>query len=108
MKNWLWDKDNFQPTSRVSSFQGFAELHGTILKMTRAEVIEVARQALTVDSRQSENFKDWYIEIDRRRISPKWLVSKLAGIQVSKFTSGEARRVLIQLGLPSSRVSQNT
>jgi len=67
-------------------------------------VINVARQALAEGRGDPSRYQSWYVPIDGQRVSPKWLVSQLTGLPVSAFVTGEARRLLEQLGIEVMRV----
>lgn len=66
--------------------------------VTYEQAISVARQALANGEREALRTTEWYVEVDGRRVAPKWLVSQLTGLPVSAFHSQEARRVLGELG----------
>lgn len=80
-----------------------AVIRGVKLTMTWGAVLSAAREKLKVDSEGAERYQSWYIEVDDRRVAPKWLVSQLTGLPVSAFGSSEARRVLAQLGVEVRR-----
>jgi hypothetical protein len=46
------------------------------------------------------------VEVDSKRVAPKWLVKVLTELPVSAFTTGEARRVLHCLGIQLLQVSE--
>ncbi len=106
LKKWLWHievenasyRENIKPT-------GTARIRGVELELSPTQVIELAQTALREDGKGADRFREWYVQIDSHQISPKWLVSKLTGISVSDFTSGEARRALGRLGLRSYRLN---
>lgn len=78
-------------------------IRGVKLTMTRVAVLSAAREKLKVDGEGAERYQSWYIEVDNRRVAPKWLVSQLTGLPVSAFGSSEARRALAQLGVEVRR-----
>lgn len=82
---------------------GVARLKGVELEATPEEVYEMARQAIATDSGTANNFKDWYVLVDDKMISPKWLVSQLTNLPVRSFDASAARRVLSKLGVPIHR-----
>jgi len=79
---------------------GQATLRGQRIEATPEEVLALARQALAEGRGNPRNFRDWYALVDGERVSTKWLVSLLLGLDVSEFQASEARRVLRQLGIP--------
>jgi hypothetical protein len=108
LKRWLWRgqaKDSKQK-QRIVRPSGVAHLRGVELRLTPAQVFERAQTALTEDGSGASRFRDWYVEVGEQRMAVKWLVSKLTGLPVSAFTTGEARRVLRQLGLHVRQVTE--
>jgi hypothetical protein len=79
--------------------RGYALIHGHLLSLTPEQVIGIAQHALRSRYGQPNNYRDWYVMVGERRVGPKWLVSQVAGLAVGDFTSGEARRVLAELGV---------
>ena len=79
--------------------RGYASIHGRSLSLTPAQVIEKAQQALRNGYGQPDNYRDWFVVVGEKRVGPKWLVGQITGLAVSDFTSSEARRVLINLGI---------
>jgi hypothetical protein len=67
--------------------------------MSPEEVLALARRALAERWGDPYNFRDWYAVVDEERVSTKWLVSLLSGLDVSEFQASEARRVLRKLGI---------
>ncbi len=78
---------------------GRAVIRGVEVTMTPEEVFAATSLALSNDGKQAANFQKWYIQVGNRRVSPKWLVSRLTGLPVSAFATDDARRFLAQLGL---------
>ncbi len=102
LKNWLYKNNKNENTVKKEvKFRGEAVLCGAKIKMEVSQIIETANKFLESELEQSQNFRDWYVNIDGLKVSPKWIVSRISGIPVSDFTSGRARRVLTQLGLKS-------
>jgi hypothetical protein len=73
------------------------------ISLTLEQVLNSTKEALVEEHGKSERYESWYVEVDGRRVAPKWLVSRLTGIPVASFHSDEARRVLQQLGLEVRR-----
>lgn len=79
--------------------RGRAILQGVEVVLTPAEVYQVARESLSKQPGQAQNYKNWYVLVDETRVAPKWLVSELTQVPVSQFDASAARRVLQQLGV---------
>jgi hypothetical protein len=54
--------------------------------------------------REFANFQSWYVVVGNERVAPKWLVSQITGLPVSNFSTKEALRLLVQLGIEVNRV----
>jgi hypothetical protein len=107
LKRWLWQgkAGDLAQKQQVAEPSGVARLRGIELRLTPDQVLEGARTALVDNGAGANRFRTWYVEIDDQRVALKWLVSVLTGLPVSTFTTGEARRVLNQLGVQSQRFS---
>jgi hypothetical protein len=106
LKHWLWkinSKDRKQKSPNIVQY-GIARLRGVELSLTPIQVLEKAQIELGKNESGADCFREWYVEIENRQISPKWLVSKLTGLPVSDFTSGEARRFLNRLGIQTLQI----
>lgn len=99
---WLYQDDHLQEIRRVPP-RGRARLQGVEIALSPDQVLARARQALTNADGSPLPPTTWYVEVDGRRVGPKWLVSQLTGLPVSAFHSLEARRVLMQLGIQVNR-----
>jgi hypothetical protein len=101
LKQWLYKgaltETKTQPKSRIT---GRATLKGTKINATPDEVMSIARRALDEGIGEPKNFQKWYVVVDGKEVSTKWLVSILSGLKVSDFQASDARRVLRQLGFP--------
>lgn len=110
LKYWLYgnsiDHKLLNLNNRFISkhIKGMAYIRGLTLSLSPLKVLELIRKELIVEEKNWCNFRDWYVQIDGKRVSPKWIVSRLTQLPVASFTSGEARRVLCQLGIPVKRV----
>jgi hypothetical protein len=78
-------------------------IRGVEIALTPKQVFEIAANALAEGWGNPGRYESWYVEMDERRVAPKWLVSQLTGMTVASFHSDEARRVLQQLGLKVRR-----
>jgi hypothetical protein len=108
LKRWLWQgkPDDFRQKRQAIKASGVAHLRGVELRLTPIQVLERGRTALAEDKAGADRFREWYVEVDGRRVAPKWLVSKLTGLPVSAFTTGEARRVLNRSDVHVLRTSE--
>lgn len=79
-------------------------IRGVEIQETAAHVLDVARQGLDDNADGVNSYQSWYVSVEARRVAPKWLVSQLSGLPVSAFATGEACRVLMQLGIAVERV----
>ena len=104
LKQWLYDDykiENGQSkvvTKHLKAI-GNATICGKKITLNNEEVTEIAEKSLQKEIGNPYNFKDWYVQIGKNKVGPKWLVSQLSDLPVGKFTSREARRVLTQLGV---------
>ncbi|MCW3097478.1 MAG: hypothetical protein JWL77_3096 [Chthonomonadaceae bacterium] len=80
-------------------------LRGVPLRYSIDQVRKIANEAYTADSQQAQRFHSWYVCIDGKRLSAKWLVRQITGLSCSRFTTGEACRVLRNIGITVSRVA---
>jgi len=105
LKRWLYMDNKVKISepkvikSRSNNIRGKATLCGREFQFTYEEILEIANNSLQKGVGNSKNFRGWYVEIGNLKVGPKWLVSQLTSIPLSKFTSGEARRVLRQFGI---------
>jgi hypothetical protein len=84
--------------------RGRATLKGITLAMPRDVVMGRARQALAAGVDGANHYRDWYVLVDGRPVSSKWLVSLISGLPTSEFDAVGARRVLLALGVDVERV----
>lgn len=104
LHKWLYGKLPKQPTYQTrGSQQNKVRIRGIEITLTPKQVLDIARQALAEGRGDSTSYQSWYIMIDEQPVAPKWLVSQLTGLSVSSFHTGEARRVLQQLGFEVKR-----
>jgi hypothetical protein len=78
---------------------GEVTLLGTTVRLSRAEILTAARNALLVSPVAARRFETWFVALGRERVAPKWLVSLLFNKPVSRFRTADARRVLQHLGV---------
>ena len=104
LKQWLYGEVSVRRKNRRIEPSGVARLKGVELRLTIEEITRRARTQLSKGEGSANSFREWYVELDDCLVSIKWLVSLLSGLPVNRFTSGEARRVLCQLGLNPQRM----
>jgi hypothetical protein len=102
--NWLYQE---KPYNQGVSAQVLQEtyLRGIPIKYTMDQVRHIANEAYAAEGQQSKTFHSWYVCIDGKRFSTKWLVRQLTGLSCSQFTTGEACRVLRKLGIAVNRMA---
>lgn len=88
-----------------ASPRGKARIGGVTIEMTQDEALHRARLALAADAAGASAYRDWYVCVDGRRVSTKWLVSRLAGVPTAEFEASRARQVLLELGFDIERVT---
>lgn len=100
LRRWLYSNlvEQSNNHSRVTQ-QGKARIRGIEITLTPEQVFEVARQALAEGLGDPAGYQSAYVLVDGQRVAPKWLVSRLTGLQVNSFHTRDARRVLQQLGI---------
>ncbi len=86
--DWLY---GFPPPKPMSAGIGFACIRGVEVNITSEQALEFARRALQTDDKGATNYRMWYVRVDDKAISPKWLVSRLTGLRVNTFATDEAR-----------------
>lgn len=84
--------------------QEVIQLRGIDIPYSDAEARELCQRALRQHLGQPDSFKTWYVQLDNRRVAPKWFVSQLTQLPPGAFSTSEARRVLAQLGIEVKRV----
>jgi hypothetical protein len=96
---WLRLGERQDYATSLNRAPGEAALLGTTVRLSRAEILRVARQALVADPHGARRFETWYVKVGNQRVAPKWLVRVLFDKPVSRFRTADARRVLADLGL---------
>lgn len=90
-------------TRRTGRHQSSVRLRGVEISLTADQALACARQALATDSHGCDRFHSWYVFLDGERIALKWLVCQLTGLPSGAFTTHEALRTLMQLGIAVHR-----
>jgi hypothetical protein len=94
---------NVQERSQLQQIQ----LAGEVFTLSKADVLNAVRAALAKGvSPEAERFVSWFLPVDGRRVSVKWVISLATGLPRDRFTSGQARRQLSKLGLEAQAVDQ--
>ena len=75
------------------------KLRGIEVTLSTEDAISIGRSALERNVGCPENFRIWYVEIDGKRVAPKWLASQITCLSVGDFGSSEARWFLGRLGI---------
>src|SRR5205085_2676842 len=99
MHSWLYGPSHNQTPAHYRLVKDKVRLRGIEIILDPIRVIEVARNAVEQHGNVNNIGRGWYVTIDERKVSMKWLVSVLTGLPVSAFHTDEARRVLSQLGM---------
>lgn len=100
LHQWLYGEASPSLCQNImTNHPGTVVINGVKLNLTKVKILEVARQALAEKKGKPYNYQTWYVLVDEQRVSPKWLVSEITGLQVSSFHSQAARRVLQQVGI---------
>ncbi len=79
------------------------KLRGVGIAASASQIMDVARAKVGQGGDGADEYQSWYVLVDGVRVAPKWLVSQIAGLPVSRFSTDEARRVLGQLGIEVKR-----
>lgn len=109
LRSWLrgetWRSPEYSPDYLLTAKIVKSEviLKGVTLHFSREEVLQRARLALAAGIPGADRYKDWCVKIGGQAVAPKWLVSQISNIPVSKFDAKEARRVLLGLGIDIER-----
>ena len=102
LKQWLYNQDmpkGEETTTTAPSIRQAATIRGVMISLSADDILAKGRNSLERNAGDPENFRAWYVELDGRRVAPKWLVSQITGLPVSSFHSNEAMRLLVRLGV---------
>lgn len=105
MHDWLYESS--PPAFRVGrppAAGAVARLRGVRVSYTPDLILSIAREGIAEGERGALSCQSWFVPVGNYRVAPKWLVSRLTGLPVSTFHSGDARRVLNELGIEVMRV----
>lgn len=106
LHDWLHGKPPELPQSiqKNINLNKNPTIKGIEVLLTTQQVLNIAHQSLEKSNQEFANFQSWYVVVGNERVAPKWLVSKITGLSVSNFSTKEALRLLVQLGIEVSRV----
>ena len=103
LRQWLnkgqGSVDDSMKQSDLATGTGPVRLKGIEVTLTAEAAIARGRSALEGNRGWPDNFRTWYVDIDGKRVAPKWLASQLTHLPVGDFGSSEARRFLGKLGV---------
>jgi len=81
--------------------------HGKTWNVNRLSLISQVRDWIKRGlPQEATRHKDWYIDVDGQRISPKWLFHLITGAGYNEFDAPQARGKLAQIGLYSIRMTK--
>ncbi len=112
LRAWLlgeeWEPSSNRPHRIVAPAQprGSAQLRGQTIILSAEEVLAHARHAVAKNIPGVNAFREWYVMLDGKPVSAKWLVSIISGLPTSAFDASAARRVLLALGVDVERLSR--
>jgi len=99
--DWLYgDLSNLETNQNLAPMKGTGRIRGVEVTLTVEQVLDIARQALTTQDERATRYQSWYVQVDDLRVAPKWLVSQITGLPVSSFHTGNAKKLLRELGIP--------
>lgn len=104
LHDWLNGSPPHHNVAQSTTKDGWPRIRGVEIQATPTDALSMACKALDVGTDGLDSYQSWYVPIGNRRVAPKWLVSQLSGLPVSVFTTGEALRLLAQLGVAVERV----
>jgi hypothetical protein len=82
-------------------------LAGETFILSQAEVLDAVRVAMAKGvPPEAEHFVSWFLPVDERQFSVKWVISLVTGLPRDRFTSGQARHQLSKLGLEAQPVDR--
>lgn len=105
LHDWLYGEPPKLPSKLPANHRGYPRLRGVEVVLTAEQVLDLAQQRIAESTKKATRYHSWYVFVDSQQVAPKWLVSQITGLPVSAFTSGEARRLLTQLGVEVKRVN---
>lgn len=105
MHDWLYGENSPLRNEKTETVLKEVYIKGIQLRTDEKQIRLIIQKEITQNGiKYLQNFQSWFVPIDDFKISPKWLISKLTGLPVSKFHSDQARKVLQKLGIKVQRV----
>lgn len=105
MHDWLYGENSPLRNEKTETVLKEVYIKGIQLRTDEKQIRSIIQKEITQNGiKYLQNFQSWFVPIDEFKISPKWLISKLTGLPVSKFHSDQARKVLQKLGIKVKRV----
>ncbi len=96
-----------QPRSAPDHTKHSIQLAGETFELSQADVLDAVRTALSKGTPpEAERFISWFLPVDGKRLSVKWVVSLVTGLPRSRFGSPQARNQLNKLGLAAQPVDR--
>jgi hypothetical protein len=88
---------------KLEKAKGESTILGVTIRCSPEDILEIARAGLRERAAAAKRFQTWFVPVGSDRVAPKWLVSELSGIPVSKFRTADALRVLSCLGIETKK-----
>ena len=105
MHDWLYGENSPLRNEQNETKLTEVYIQGIRLQTNEAQIRAIIQKEITQNGiKDLQNFQSWFVPIDEMKVSPKWLISRLTGLPVSKFHSDQARKVLQKLGIKVQRV----
>ncbi len=105
MYNWLYGKNSSLHNEQINVIEKEAVIQRIRFTVTEAEIHQIVQKEISQKGKKDlEKFQSWFVPVDGFKVSPKWLVSQLTDLPVSKFHSDQARKVLQKLGIKVQRI----
>lgn len=106
MYDWIYGEKSSLRNEQVNEvIEKETVIQGVCFTATEAEIHQIVQKEIFQNGKKdSEKFQSWFVPVDGFKVSPKWLVSQLTDLPVSKFHSDQARKVLQKLGIKVQRV----
>jgi hypothetical protein len=77
---------------------------GIPLRRAGPELVSFIRERADADPTGASRFEAWYVAVGEHHVAPKWLLSQLSGVPVSRFRTEDALMTLTKLGIEVRRV----
>ena len=96
MYDWLYGKNSSLHNEQINEVvEKEAVIQGVRFTVTEAEIHQIVQKEISQKGKKDlEKFQSWFVPVDDLKVSPKWLISQLTDLPVSKFHSDQARKVL--------------